>query len=118
MTRRRRCASVAGAMNGRLTVAAALVAASLLCISAASASAEYYGGGPMTIADGSWTSSAIPIARGGVIQDVSVHLWGVDHDFPEDLDVLLVGPGGRSVMLMSDVPAGEWGDFDITIDDE
>jgi subtilisin-like proprotein convertase family protein len=40
--------------------------------------------------------------RGGVISDVNVGIAGVVHSKPEDLDVLLVGPRGQQVMLMSD----------------
>lgn len=38
----------------------------------------------------------------GTITNVDVGLNGVSHTFPDDMDVLLVGPGGQSVMLMSD----------------
>jgi uncharacterized repeat protein (TIGR01451 family) len=38
----------------------------------------------------------------GTIYSVTVTLNGVNHGFVSDLDVLLVGPGGQSVMLMSD----------------
>jgi hypothetical protein len=38
----------------------------------------------------------------GVIASVSVTLNGVTHNYPDDLDVLLVAPNGRSVLLMSD----------------
>jgi len=39
----------------------------------------------------------------GVIANVSVTLKGVTHNYPDDIDVLLVAPNGRSVLLMSDV---------------
>jgi subtilisin-like proprotein convertase family protein len=38
----------------------------------------------------------------GVITDVNVALSGVSHRRPDDLDMLLVGPQGQKVMLMSD----------------
>jgi subtilisin-like proprotein convertase family protein len=41
----------------------------------------------------------------GVIEDLDVSLSGVHHEYPRDLDILLVGPGGQSVMLMSDACA-------------
>jgi subtilisin-like proprotein convertase family protein len=38
----------------------------------------------------------------GTITDVDVRLNTLDHPFPSDLDVMLVGPGGQHVVLMSD----------------
>src|SRR5690606_32455839 len=38
----------------------------------------------------------------GVIADVNVTLFNITHAFPDDLDVLLVGPAGQKVFLMSD----------------
>jgi uncharacterized repeat protein (TIGR01451 family)/uncharacterized delta-60 repeat protein len=46
---------------------------------------------------------------GSVIGSVAVTLHGLSHSFPADLDILLVGPQGQSVVLMSDVGSG----FDI-----
>ena len=37
------------------------------------------------------------------VTDVNVTLTNINHGFPNDIDVLLVGPGGQSVILMSDV---------------
>jgi hypothetical protein len=42
----------------------------------------------------------------GVVAAISVSLHGVTYGFPDDLDVLLVGPGGQKVMLMSDAGGG------------
>ena len=38
----------------------------------------------------------------GVITDVNVTLFNISHEFPDDLDVLLVGPAGQKVILMAD----------------
>lgn len=38
----------------------------------------------------------------GVIANVQVSLVGVNHVFPDDMDVLLVSPGGQSFVLQSD----------------
>lgn len=38
----------------------------------------------------------------GSIVSVVVRLNGLSHSFPDDLDILLVGPAGQAVMLMSD----------------
>lgn len=45
----------------------------------------------------------------GTIEDVAIRLEGVTHTYPEDLDILLVGPGGQRAMFMSDV--GGWNDI-------
>ena len=42
----------------------------------------------------------------GPIQHISVTIDGINHLFPDDLDVLLVGPGGQTVKLMSDCGGG------------
>lgn len=39
----------------------------------------------------------------GDIQNVTVTLKGVSHTFPDDIEVLLVAPGGQKIKLMSDV---------------
>ena len=38
----------------------------------------------------------------GTITDVDVRLNTLNHTFPSDLDIMLVGPGGQHVVLMSD----------------
>ncbi|MEN1939418.1 hypothetical protein AAIE21_29000, partial [Paenibacillus sp. 102] len=42
---------------------------------------------------------------GGVTQ-VTVTIIGLTHTFPDDVDILLVGPQGQNVMLMSDAGNG------------
>jgi subtilisin-like proprotein convertase family protein len=37
---------------------------------------------------------------------VTVTLRGVKHTYPDDIDVVLVGPGGQKILLMSDVGGG------------
>lgn len=73
--------------------------------SAPSAAAPY----PSTIAVSGLESHAVV--------KVTVTLHGLSHTYPDDLDVLLVGPRGQQVMLMSDaggdVPAG---DLTLTFD--
>jgi large repetitive protein len=55
----------------------------------------------------------------GDITDVNVTLMNLNHTYPNDVDVLLVGPGGQNVILMSDVG---WhfdiSDVSLTIDDQ
>ena len=47
-------------------------------------------------------TQAVSGPDGTVVSDVNASLLGVHHNSPDDLDVLLVGPQGQKVMLMSD----------------
>jgi subtilisin-like proprotein convertase family protein len=42
----------------------------------------------------------------GVISSITVDLLGVSHTFPDDINVLLVGPGGQKLSLMSRAGGG------------
>src|SRR5437660_10518899 len=42
----------------------------------------------------------------GVVSKVTVTLNQLTHTYPDDLDMLLVGPGGQAVLIMSDVGGG------------
>jgi subtilisin-like proprotein convertase family protein len=56
----------------------------------------------------------------GRIKDVNVRIPGFSHDFPDDVDILLVGPQGQQAIILSDV-GGETATTsprDLTIDDE
>lgn len=54
----------------------------------------------------------------GPVTKVTATLHGLTHTFPGDLDVLLVGPGGQKVMLMSDVGGGtDVNNVTLTFDD-
>jgi len=71
---------------------------------------------PMTIpsgAPGNTSGIAFPYGsrvyvpeQGVVPRFVRIYLNGLTHTFPDDLDVLLVGPRGQTVMLMSDAGGG------------
>lgn len=55
----------------------------------------------------------------GTVGDVNLTLHGLSHEFPDDVDVLLVGPGGEAVGLMNDVGGGDDViELEITFDDE
>ena len=75
----------------------------------------YTGGG--TIIPGTGTTGpasqyplTISVPDSLIISDVDVVLSGLSHTFPDDLDILLRGPGGQTVLLMSDAGGG----FDIS----
>ena len=54
----------------------------------------------------------------GSLTKVTATLSGFGHTFPSDVDVLLVGPGGQSVILMSDVGSGtDVSGVNLTFDD-
>ena len=49
---------------------------------------------------------------------VTVTLKGISHTWPDDLDILLVGPGGQKVVLMSDAGGGnDINNATLTFDD-
>jgi len=66
--------------------------------------------GSITITDNSTANpypSAITVTENfGSFDSVRVTLSGINHTFPEDIGVLLVGPGGQKVVLMNRV--GGW----------
>ena len=76
--------------------------------------------GPQTTISGNGQSVVIPLQgqaspypsvinvtnAPGAIGKISVTLSNLSHGFPDDLDVLLVGPGGDGVLLMSDACGG------------
>lgn len=57
--------------------------------------------------------------RTAPVQDVNVALNGLTHTAPDDLDVLLQGPGGQNVILMSDAGGlGDANNLNLTIDED
>ena len=77
-------------------------------------------GGP-PVAANPYPSSITVTGMTGLVSDVNVHLFGVSHVIAQDIDILLVGPSGASIVLMSDVPGG--GGFgannaNLTFDDQ
>ena len=54
----------------------------------------------------------------GIISGITANLNGLTHQFPADLDILMVGPGGQNVMLMSDAGGGHLiNNVNLTFDD-
>ncbi|HEX8103969.1 MAG TPA: integrin alpha [Solirubrobacteraceae bacterium] len=111
----------------RLAILGALAALLLVAASPASANlVRRYQTGAITVADsGSPPTAGSPYPSkigltgiAGQVTGVTVRLNDVSHTSPDDMDVLLVGPSGRSVLLMSD--AGGFQDAtgaDLTFDD-
>ncbi|MFN0279639.1 MAG: hypothetical protein ACKVRN_13740, partial [Pyrinomonadaceae bacterium] len=69
---------------------------------------------PITINDNAagapYPSNITVAGLTGTVTKVTVDLTGVSHTFPDDIDVMLVGPGGQNTLLMSDAGGG----LDIT----
>src|SRR5436190_878812 len=62
--------------------------------------------------------SNIAVALGGTITKVTVRLNNLSHTFPSDIDMLLVGPGGQTAIIMSDVGGGDdVSGITLTLDD-
>jgi Ca2+-binding RTX toxin-like protein len=60
--------------------------------------------------------STIPVSGlSAAVTDVDVTLNNVTHTFPDDIDVLLVGPQGQKVIVMSDAGNGNPGITDATL---
>ncbi|MBK8522074.1 MAG: hypothetical protein IPL54_14805 [Chitinophagaceae bacterium] len=51
----------------------------------------------------------------GAVTNVTVKLNNINHTFPRDIDVLLVGPGGQNAIIMSDIGGGSPGVTGITL---
>ncbi len=47
------------------------------------------------------------VGLAGTVNKVGVRLKGFSHSFPDDVDVLLVGPGGQKFIVMSDAGLGD-----------
>src|SRR5262249_52663161 len=53
-----------------------------------------------------YPSNIIVSGISGTVSKVTVDLFNFNHTFPGDVDVLLVGPGGQKLLLMSDAGGG------------
>ncbi|HYO49290.1 MAG TPA: S-layer homology domain-containing protein, partial [Chloroflexia bacterium] len=62
--------------------------------------------------------SNVNIVQGGNIVDVNVTLNNMSHSWPNDVDILLVGPGGQKVIIMSDAGSSlDISNVNLTFDD-
>lgn len=105
----------------RLLIIAALA---LMALPAAPAGADEITvtGPPLTINDDApatpYPSTLEVTDLDGAITNVTAGLVGVKHDAPNDIDALLVGPGGRNVVIFSDACQSEiWESVEIFFDD-
>ena len=129
MTRSGTCAAVlisAGAvvLTGLVTPAAAATGTytqpGAISIGQSAAST---GGAAQTIS-ASGTASPYPSTASvgglvGVVTDVNLTLLGFSHTHPDDVDVMLVSPGGKRAVVLSDVGGdADVAGADITLDDQ
>ncbi|NIQ91673.1 MAG: DUF2341 domain-containing protein, partial [Deltaproteobacteria bacterium] len=54
----------------------------------------------------------------GTVTKVTVSVYGLNHTWADDIDMLLVGPGGQTVMLMSDQGNDDAISLNLTFDDD
>ncbi len=74
------------------------------------------GGGPdIPSAASPYPSPITPTGLTSAVTKVTVSLNGFTHSFPVDVDVLLVGPNGSTVLLMSDACGGLPGVSNLTV---
>jgi hypothetical protein len=90
--------------NGTATSATTVTQAGAITIPSAGAAAPY----PSAL-----VVSGLPAS----ILRVKARLNSMTHTFPRDLDIMLVGPGGQKVMLMSDVSANGVSGVTLNFDD-
>jgi subtilisin-like proprotein convertase family protein len=102
----------AGTTDAIFTVSLSGASAQTVTVSYATAAGTTGGGGTYANAtsisipsSGNATPypSTIPVPASGPIAKVTATLTGFSHTWPADVDVLLVGPAGQTVVLMSDV---------------
>ena len=63
--------------------------------------------------------STLDVGGLGAVSDVDLTLHGFTSTYPDDMDVLLVGPGGQQALVMSDAGGGtDVNDLTVTFDDE
>lgn len=105
-------------------VAFAMLAATILAVSAGAAPRAFSNAAQITIpsfgAATPYPSTITVSGQVGTVADVDMKLNGYSHTFPDDVDVLLVGPTGRDAIIMSDAGDDDAAPANVsfTIDDE
>lgn len=97
--------TVADTINGTLTDTKAITVNAACSTTFTNTSAITIPAGAPTTTSGPATPYPSTIVVGGLKQTIngmSVTLNGLTHTFPADIDVLLVGPGGQKMIIMSD----------------
>ncbi len=66
-----------------------------------------------------YASNIVVSGFSGSITKVTLSLFGLSHTFPDDIDILLVGPGGQNAIVMSDVGTTlDVVSINLTLDDD
>jgi hypothetical protein len=109
-----------------LGLAAVVLAACALSASPSAALPHTLTGGPVTITDSSapptaaspYPSSIVAGIGVKIVTDVDLELSNFAHEFPDEVDVLLVGPGGQQALVLSDTGASAGASATLTLDDQ
>ena len=65
-----------------------------------------------------YPSNIVVSGMSGTVSRVTVSIPSISHAFPADVDMLLVGPGGKSFVILSDVIGGtNWANNSYVLDD-
>jgi subtilisin-like proprotein convertase family protein len=83
---------------------------------------EFCSAGGITIPDSGpaspYPSTVTVSSPATTVPTVTVLLNDVTHTWPDDIDILLVGPGGQNLVIMSDTGgSGDISNIDLTLDD-
>src|SRR3712207_3989077 len=97
-------------MRTRISLWTTLLAVAAFATASAADAAVYANTGAITINDSAtpppqaapYPSTITVSGEQTLVTDVNVTLNGLGHSLADDVDILLVGPGGQAVMLMSD----------------
>ena len=113
--------------RGAITLAAfgALLALVFALTAAPAQAAVFSNSGPITVPANTSSGQSNPYPSAinvtgltGAITNVDVTLTGASHTWPGDIDVLLVGPFGQSVVLLADVGGStDINNVNLTFDD-